>query len=237
MQWGLAVIILLGALGGAFFAPASAAWRSWPSATSSAAGEHRRRRRLHLQRGVPRAAPAGVPGERRRQRARAADDLLHDRPDRRLARERPLALRRPRYPALSYERGLSSRRRRRHRAGRHAAAAAAARARLPGRGDRAVRVRALGRARARRRAGRAGAQRAVDPGLRPGDLLRRRLDLGRVGAALRRGGRGRRRQLLALAHERRRAAGRRRGQPAGARRRTAASSPTPTARPCRWSWR
>ena len=59
----------------------------------------------------------------------------------------------------------------------------------------------------------------------------------RVGAALRRRGRGRRRQLLALAHGRRRAARRRRGQPRGARRATAGSSPTRTARRCRWSSR
>ena len=45
------------------------------------------------------------------------------------------------------------------------------------------------------------------------------------------------RQHQPLAHARRRAAGRRRGQPRGARRPQAASSPTPTARRCRWSSR
>ena len=68
------------------------------------------------------------------------------------------------------------------------------------------------------RPGRAGARRGVDPGLRPRAVLRRRLDLGRVGAALRRRGRGRRRQLLALAHAGRRPARRQRGQPRRARR-------------------
>ena len=57
----------------------------------------------------------------------------------------------------------------------------------------------------------------VDPGLRPRAVLRRRLDLGRVGAALRRRGRGGRRQLLALAHAGRRPARRQRGQPRRAR--------------------
>ena len=83
--------------------------------------------------------------------------------------------------------------------------------------DRAVRLRALGRARAGRRARRAGPERRLDPGLRPRDLLRRRLDLGRVGAAVRRRRRDRDRQLLALAHARRRAARRQRGQPRRAR--------------------
>ena len=55
-------------------------------------------------------------------------------------------------------------------------------------------------------------------GLRPRALLRRWLDLGRVGAALRRGRRGGRRQLLALAHAGRRPARRQRGQPRRARR-------------------
>ena len=56
-----------------------------------------------------------------------------------------------------------------------------------------------------------------DPGLRPRDLQRRRDDVGRVGAALRRRGLRRRRQLLALAPRRRDPARRLRGQPARAR--------------------
>ena len=73
-----------------------------------------------------------------------------------------------------------------------------------------------------------------DPGARRGPLLGRRRGQLRVGAAVGRGGRGRRRQHQLLAHARRRAAGRRRRQPRGGRRATTASSPTPTAR--RW-WR
>ena len=64
--------------------------------------------------------------------------------------------------------------------------AEAARARLPRARDRPVRLRALGRPRARGRPDRPAAHRRDDPGLRPRDLLRRRRDLGRVGAALRR---------------------------------------------------
>ncbi len=62
------------------------------------------------------------------------------------------------------------------------------------------------------------ARRGHHPGLRPRAVLRRRLHLGRVGAALRRRGRRGGGQLLALAHARRRAAGRRGGQPRRARR-------------------
>jgi hypothetical protein len=50
-------------------------------------------------------------------------------------------------------------------------------------------------------------------------------------------GRDRDRQLLPLADARRRAAGRQRGQPGRSEPSTAASSPTRTARRCRWSWR
>ncbi len=57
----------------------------------------------------------------------------------------------------------------------------------------------------------------VDRRARPGALLGRRRGQRRVGAALRRGRRGRGRQHQLLAHARRRAAGRRRGQPRRAR--------------------
>ena len=73
----------------------------------------------------------------------------------------------------------------------------AARARLPGARDRPVRLRALGGPRARRRDRASALARRDHPGLRPRAVQRRRDDLGRVGAALRRGRRGRRRQLLA----------------------------------------
>ena len=64
---------------------------------------------------------------------------------------------------------------------------------------------------------RPAAERRDDPGLRHRDLLRRRRDLRRVGAALRRRRRGRRRQLLQVAPRPRGPARRRRGQPRRAR--------------------
>ncbi len=74
-----------------------------------------------------------------------------------------------------------------------------------------------------------------DPGHRPGALVGRRRGERRVGA----GPRGRRRrngrQHELLADARRGPAGGRRGQSARPSKRTAGSSPTPTARPCRWS--
>ena len=99
---------------------------------------------------------------------------------------------------------LPGRGRRRHRRRRHRDAGQAARARLPGARDRAVRVGALGRPRARGLRHRPAAVRRDDPGLRPRDLQRRRDDVGRVGAALRRGRLRRRRQLVALPPRRRR---------------------------------
>ena len=67
---------------------------------------------------------------------------------------------------------------------------------------------------------RAGArhERRDDRGLRPRAVQRRRLDVARVGAAVRAGRRGRRRQLERVADARRRPARRQRGQPGGARR-------------------
>ena len=91
---------------------------------------------------------------------------------------------------------LSSRRRWRHRRRGNRHAGQAEGARLPGRDDRPVRLRALGGQGARRRA-LPRALRRVDPGLRPRALQRGRDDLARVGAEVRRRRRGRRRQLLA----------------------------------------
>ena len=96
-----------------------------------------------------------------------------------------------------------------------------ARARLPRRRGRPLRLRALGRSQARlprRRDRMPAAVRGDDRRAGPRALLGRRRDQRRVGAALRRGRRGGRRQHELLAHARGRAAGSRRGQPRRGRR-------------------
>ena len=92
---------------------------------------------------------------------------------------------------------------------------------VPGRRDRAVRVRALGRAHDRLRRQRPDRQALTDESIQGFDLALFSAGSAhqrRVGAAVRRRRRRGRRQLVVLADVRRRAARRRRGQPRGARR-------------------
>ena len=186
-------------------------------------GEHRDD--LHLaDQDLLRGARGG-----RGDRGAAAAPRLRARPRRRAPRGR---VRRTTAPRSAHE----GRRRGRHRRRGLHDPRRDARARLPRRRDRAVRLRALGRPQDRLRRARADRDRPLrrgHPGLRPGALLGRLGDQRGVGAALRRRRRRGGRQLVAVAHARRRPAGGGRGQPGGARPATRGSWPTPTARRCR----
>ena len=114
--------------------------------------------------------------------------------------------------------GLQSGGGRRDRRRRHHDAGPAARAGIPGRRDRAVRLRALGREADRRDDGARAERRRRSQRLRHRAVLRRVRPLPRVGAAVRRARSGGGRQLLLLADGARRATG---GQPRSTPRRIA----------------